>query len=107
MGTRRRGDSAACDSVLSGGVHRRDLSAGDSAVDGEGLRRGGDVERLLRVHARDHCERGGQYGCVGRAVRAGAESLPRRTARRCVWNRLRQRSAHHRVPEHLAVRVHC
>ena len=53
--------------------------AGDPAADGEGLRRGGDVERLLRVHARDDGERRRQHGSAGRAVRAGAEGLPRRT----------------------------
>src|SRR4030095_765798 len=105
VGTGRRGHPAPRDSVLSGRVRGGALSAGDPAADGEGLRRGRDVERFLRVHARDHGECGRQHGRAGRAVRAGPESLPRRTARWRVRNRFRQRPADYGLPQHLAVTV--
>ncbi len=55
-----------------GGVRSDDLVP----ADGTGLRLGGDVQRIRRLRARDHGQRGGQHAGAGHQVRAGAAGVP-------------------------------
>ena len=81
---------------LPGRVRGRALRVRGAAGDGPRLRRRGDVERVLRLHAGHDRQRRGQHGRAGRALRSGAEGLPGGAAGRRVRDRLRERAVDHR-----------
>jgi ESS family glutamate:Na+ symporter len=74
------GNPAGGDSRDAGRAGRAGVPAGHSPADGSRLRRGRHVRRVLWIHARHDCERDGEHGRVGRALRAGATGLPGRAA---------------------------